>query len=161
MFTKTLILKLRALLLPLILPRSRVTVGRTTVGDILRSKKSGCLMSALVEQRNMASLKKHLSSCNYIFEIIKSCNYIFEIIKLFVSYLCCYFVRTTNICTNITTLQYELYIYISSLPTQLGGGWGSCSETLPYSKFRHISWEQMMTEHRGFSVLLTLTNYKR
>ena len=60
-----------------------VTVGRTTGGDILRSKKSGCLMSALVEQQNMASLKKHLSSCN-IFEIIKSCNYIFEIKKLYI-----------------------------------------------------------------------------
>ena len=84
-------------------------------------------------------------SCNYIFEIIKSCNYIF------VSYLCCYFARTTNTCTNIITLQYELDIYIHGSNT-VWRGWGSCSETLPYSKFRHISWEQMMTEHRGLSV---------
>ena len=45
-------------------------------------------------------------------------------------------------------------MYISSGPAQLGGrevGW-SCSETLPYSKFCHISWEQTMTEHRGLSV---------
>ena len=102
-------------------------------------------MSALVEQQNLASLKKHLSSCNYIFEIIKLCNYIFEIIKLFKN------VRTTNTCTNIITLQYELDINILGSNTAWRGV-GSCSETVPYSKFRHISWVQMMTKHRGLSV---------
>ena len=38
--------------------------------------------------------------------------YIWENNIIFVSYLCCYFVRTTNSCTNIITLQYELDIYI-------------------------------------------------
>ena len=62
-----------------------------------------------------------------------------------------YFVGTTNTCRpiNITILLCELDICISLAPTL---GLGGCSSTLPYSKFRHISWEQMMTEHRGFSI---------
>ena len=70
-----------------------------------------------------------------------------------------YVVRTTNTCrpTNITILQCELDIYI--FPRfhhclEEGGGGGGCSKTMPYSKFRHISWEQMMTEHRGLSVII-------
>ena len=55
----------------------------------------------------------------------------------------------------MTTLQYELYIYPRFQHSLEGGGGGSCSETLPYSKIRHISWEQMMTEHRDLSVLRT------
>ena len=43
-----------------------VTVGRTTVGDILRSKEK---WSALVEQQNMASMKKHLC-CGLIEKLI-------------------------------------------------------------------------------------------
>ena len=78
------------------------------------------------------------------------------------SHLCCNFVRTTSTCmpTNITILQCELDFYtcMSSVPILLGGGWGVCSETLPYSKFRHISWEQMMTKHRGLSVSIFLRN---
>ena len=77
---------------------------------------------------------------------------------IFVLYLCCYFARTTNTCTNIITLQYHLDIYIlgSNTAWRGVGGWVSCSETLPYSKFCHISWEQMMTEHRGLSVYISI-----
>ena len=71
-----------------------------------------------------------------------------------------YIVRTTNTCrpTNITILQCEFDIFFlgSNIAWR---GWG-CSETLPYSKFRHISWEQMMTEHRGLSVISTLVKEK-
>ena len=126
-FTKTLIIKLRAVILPLILPN--VTRKQTCVTDFFQK----------LSQMYKYYFKK---SCNYIFKILKSCNYIFKINNnIFVSYLCSYFVRTSNTCTKI---KYKLYI--SSVPTEIGGGWGSYSET-PYSKFRHISWEQMMTEH--------------
>ena len=82
--------------------------------------------------------------------IIKSCNYIFEIIKLYLYqiYVVILFAQPIHV---LITLQYELDIYILGSNTAWRG-WGSCSETLPYSKFRHISWEQMMTEHRGISV---------
>ena len=43
--------------------------------------------------------------------------------------------------------EHPTYLF---LDTPLG--WGTCSETLTYSKSRHISWQQMMTEHRGLSV---------
>ena len=76
----------------------------------------------------------------------------------YVSYLCSYFVRTTNTCTNIITLQYELDIYILGSNTAWRG-WGNCSGTLPYSKFRHISWEQMITEHRGLSIIQIIMVY--
>ena len=68
-----------------------MTVGRTTEGDILRSKekwmshersgraaKYGKSEEALMLWFNKNLIKK--KSCNYIFEMIKSCNYIFEII---------------------------------------------------------------------------------
>ena len=40
-----------------------------------------------------------------------------------------YFVRTTNICrpTNLTILQYELYLFFSSVSTLLGGGGGAAT----------------------------------
>ena len=50
------------------------------------------------------------------------------------------------------------YIYIyPRFQQSLEGGGGAAQ------KLCHIlsSWEQMMTEHRGLSVLLTLTNYVR
>ena len=105
-FTKTLILQLRALILPFILPKSGTWqwVAQQRV-IFYAAKKSGCLMSALIEQQNMASLKKHL------YHVIISL-YIWNNKIIFVSYLCCYFARTTNTCTKIITLQYELYIYI-------------------------------------------------
>ena len=55
----------------------------------------------------------------------------------------------TNTCmpTNIRILQRELFPI-----TSLGGG----GETLPYSKFRHIYWEHMMTEHQGLSVIVLI-----
>ena len=86
-------------------------------------------------------------SCNYIFEIIKLCNYIFEIIKLYLYHI---YVGT---CTNIITLQYELDIYILGSNTAWRGS-GSCSETLPYSKFRHIFSGKDDDEHRGLSVVI-------
>ena len=57
-----------------------------------------------------------------------------------------YFVRTTNKCrpTNITMLHCELYIY-PRFQHRLEGGGAAAPKLLPYSKFRHISWEQMMT----------------
>ena len=66
---------------------------------------------------------------------------------IFITILCCNFVRTTNTCrpTNITILQCELDICMYILG----------SETLPYLKFRHISWEQMVTEHRFLSEYIT------
>ena len=72
---------------------------------------------------------------------------------VFVSYLCCYFVRTTNTCNKIKALQYEL-IYISSVPTQLGGGGGAAPKLCHIRSPVIFFWEQMMTEHRGLSVYI-------
>ena len=72
-----------------------------------------------------------------------------------------FFLRTANICrpNYITILQSELDIYIFFLGSNIAWrGGGGCFETLPYSKFRQISWEQMMTEHRGLSVMYSASN---
>ena len=62
--------------------------------------------------------------------------YIWNNTIIFVPYLCCYFVRTTNTRTNIlNNITVWIRYIISSVPTQPRGGWGSCSETLPYSKY--------------------------
>ena len=54
-------------------------------------------------------------------------------------------------------IQYPRFQHCSEGVGCGGDGGGGCSEALPYSKFHHISGEQMMTEHRGLSVyVLTL-----
>ena len=54
-------------------------------------------------------------------------------------------------------IWYNIYILGSNIAWR---GWGGCSDTLPYSKFRHISWEQIMTEYRGLSVLYNSENIR-
>ena len=102
-----------------------------------------------MDAKNKVRMYKYYfkKSCNYIFEIIKSCNYIFEIIILYLYHIDVV-ILLAQPSTNIITLQYELDIYILGSNTAWRGGGGAA----PNAKFRHCSWEQMMTELRSLSV---------